>query len=451
MKKFNVRFLVNIATTIALISVIVLYGVKEPIAYNDGPGITLTQNGKVKIVSIEGVDVEGQSITVQNDTAYEFVSLEYYGELIDYESFTFNSDETDMSFSIDYYEDGFYIDRDFSIFKGFKSLGLFAVVVLLIQLIYYVGFIVGFSDVEDENRMRMSLGRRLMNVPFLANSMLITVTLLVFLADLIFNFIPYLYNISDSVLLVSIGSMIAVLYIFAFYSTLTKQDYEFIFESDRLIVNHRKKDFFSSLYTDLKVDGSIARSSNGITGLNLKLANQSNSVDMNLLFMGEHDFNELTSRLYRLARVNTDEEVSDIELYVKEKNRMPMMLILLGVLITATLAVVGIILEDPMVLAFASAVPLIVLVIYFVKFRKTVKRASIVVNEHGIQIGNHSYDRVDRIKIEHLSTGVNRMLPFSINKDSYFIYINYQKIDYSKSYKQFYVEINQYYGDKIKN
>lgn len=86
----------------------------------------------------------GESIIVKTDKDYQYVGLDYYGEVIDYDTFTFNSDGTDMSFSADYYDDGYYINRDFRVLKGFKSISLLAIVALVIQCIYYVGFIMGF-------------------------------------------------------------------------------------------------------------------------------------------------------------------------------------------------------------------------------------------------------------------------------------------------------------------
>lgn len=393
----------------------------------------------------------GESIIVKTDKDYQYVGLDYYGEVIDYDTFTFNSDGTDMSFSADYYDDGYYINRDFRVLKGFKSISLLAIVALVIQCIYYVGFIMGFSEVEEDHIVRMSLGRRLMNVSFLAYSLIFTVLAFAFLADLFFNFVPYLYDLRDTLILIIVILLFILLTAFALYSTLTKQDYEFNFESNRLIVNYRKKELFNAVYADLEADGTITRTANGISALNLKLTNQANTVDMNLLFMGEQDFNELTLRLYRVARVQSDDEVLDIELYVKQKNRMPLVLVLLVVVVTSLLVLLGLMMKEYIIIIIASGVPFLVLIVYFVKYRKTVDRVSIVVDEKGIKIGNDHYYMIDRIKIEHLSTGINRMLPFSINKDSYFIYINHNKIDYSKWYKKFYVEIDQYFGDKIKN
>ena len=225
----------------------------------------------------------GESIIVKTDKDYQYVGLDYYGEVIDYDTFTFNSDGTDMSFSADYYDDGYYINRDFRVLKGFKSISLLAIVALVIQCIYYVGFIMGFSEVEEDHIVRMSLGRRLMNVSFLAYSLIFTVLAFAFLADLFFNFVPYLYDLRDTLILIIVILLFILLTAFALYSTLTKQDYEFNFESNRLIVNYRKKELFNAVYADLEADGTITRTANGISALNLKLTNEANTVDMNLL------------------------------------------------------------------------------------------------------------------------------------------------------------------------
>ena len=225
----------------------------------------------------------GESIIVKTDKDYQYVGLDYYGEVIDYDTFTFNSDGTDMSFSADYYDDGYYINQDFRVLKGFKSISLLAIVALVIQCIYYVGFIMGFSEVEEDHIVRMSLGRRLMNVSFLAYSLIFTVLAFAFLADLFFNFVPYLYDLRDTLILLIVILLYILLTAFALYSTLTKQDYEFNFESNRLIVNYRKKELFNAVYADLEADGMITRTANGISALNLKLTNEANTVDMNLL------------------------------------------------------------------------------------------------------------------------------------------------------------------------
>ncbi|NLL74595.1 MAG: hypothetical protein GX233_02345, partial [Erysipelothrix sp.] len=310
----------------------------------------------------------GESIIVKTDKDYQYVGLDYYGEVIDYDTFTFNSDGTDMSFSADYYDDGYYINRDFRVLKGFKSISLLAIVALVIQCIYYVGFIMGFSEVGEDHIVRMSLGRRLMNVSFLAYSLIFTVLAFAFLEDLFFNFVPYLYDLRDTLILIIVILLFILLTAFALYSTLTKQDYEFNFESNRLIVNYREKELFNAVYADLEADGTITRTANGISALNLKLTNQANTVDMNLLFMGEQDFNELTSRLYRVGRVQSDDEVLDIELYVKQKNRMPLVLVLLVVVVTSLLVLLGLMMKEYIIIIIASGVPFLVLIVYFVKY-----------------------------------------------------------------------------------
>lgn len=341
----------------------------------------------------------GESIIVKTDKDYQYVGLDYYGEVIDYDTFTFNSDGTDMSFSADYYDDGYYINRYFRVLKGFKSISLLAIVALVIQCIYYVGFIMGFSEVEEDHIVRMSLGRRLMNVSFLAYSLIFTVLAFAFLEDLFFNFVPYLYDLRDTLILIIVILLFILLTAFTLYSTLTKQDYEFNFESNRLIVNYRKKELFNAVYADLEADGTITRTVNGISALNLKLTNEANTVDMNLLFRGEHDFNELTLRLYRVARVQSDDEILDIELYVKQKNRMPLVLVLLVVVVTSLLVLLGLMMKEYIIIIIASGVPFLVLIVYFVKYRKTVDRVSIVVDEKGIKIGNHHYEMIDRIRL----------------------------------------------------
>src|SRR5699024_2130697 len=114
------------------------------------------------------------------------------------------------------------------------------------------------------------------------------------------------------------------------------------------------------VYADLEADGTITRTTNGISALNLKLTNEANTVDMNLLFMGEHDFNELTLRLYRVARVQSDDEVLDIELYVKQKNRMPLVLVLLVVVVTSLLVLLGLMMKEYIIIIIASGVPFLV-------------------------------------------------------------------------------------------
>ena len=479
MKKINLRLLGNIFISIIIIFMLINIGLTNKLGFDDTgsskDSLILTTKGNMDVVEINGINVEDTLIRVENDKLYNEVVFSYYDEYTTFESFTFYSSYTDAAFSISYASnvDEIYLDRDFSIIKGYHTISLLMLLVLLFQIIYYLAFLGSFkrNNIEDNEIYKYNIFKRIMSVQDLQFTITIILsTLLFYLTDFFTEFFIFIYGLTDTQVVYILILYISILLLISAYWVFYRNNYKFEFLDDSLNLKRKNKTIFSSSYKDLVVDEVVIKGPTAKQGfikmhliLNSRNSNTS-PINVDFRFMEYDEFSRLVERLHSLAETDVIEPEKiltneDIIIFARKEDNLFLYSSFLVILLFTLTVFAGEIFFTLSPLILVLIFSLFLIPYFFLTFRFIIRKPKefqFVINKSGIEINGEliHHDEIKKIKMTKptLYSTNSKILNIKkmIGREKYMITHNLLKpeTDVAKmNYNQLYLTMESNFGD----